>query len=46
MDISIFLQKVDFKNEDYHDGMLGKWIHIHNKQNDLPELDDYKVAII
>ncbi|MFN7013707.1 MAG: formimidoylglutamase [Bacteroidia bacterium] len=26
--------------------MLGKWIFIHNKQNDLPELDDFKIAII
>lgn len=46
MDISIFLQKIDFKNENYHEGMLGKWIHFHNKQNQLPDLKKINIAII
>jgi arginase family enzyme len=46
MDISIFLQKINFKNEDYHEGMLGRWVYFHNKQKDLPNFYDFKVAII
>jgi arginase family enzyme len=46
MDISIFLQSVNFKNENYHEGMLGRWVHFHNNQNDFPNYNDFKIAII